>query len=154
MAKTLTMTPVEELMVRLFHAPRILVVEDSAMAETLLHSTYNCVVDSTKNWRDVVKLLMTRKYDLALLDLSLLGSAADVVLKALQRHCPATPIVVTKAGKEALDQLSSRMGPVTLFTAALTLSTLERLFRMFKIKARTQEMEHYCQQLQRVTATG
>lgn len=156
MAKNLNqMTPVDELMVRLFHAPRILVVEDAAApVEVLLHRNYDCTVDATTDGREAAKLLATQKYDLVMVDLALLNGTSEMVLKAAQKHCPDTPVVVTKIAEAEWDVLTHRVGPVTLFTAPLTLGVVEHLFRVFKIKARTREIAEYCQQLMGPQATA
>lgn len=58
------MTTVDELVVRLLHAPRVLVVEDKA-AElgAMLRQNYGCHVDETDSERRVGTLLITEKYD-------------------------------------------------------------------------------------------
>ena len=159
MAKNLNhlnqMTPVDELMVRLFHAPRILVVEDAtAPAELLLYRNYDCTVDTTMDGAAAAKLLATKKYDLVLVDLALLNGTSEMVLKAAQQYCPDTPVVVTKVAEAELDVLMHRVGPVTLVTAPLTLDVVAHLFRVFKIKARTREIAAYCCQLADLRATA
>lgn len=149
MAKNLNqMTPVDELMMRLFHPPRVLVVEDSlAPVEVLLHRGYECTVDTARTGEQAVKLLAAQKHDLVLIDLALLNGTSEMVLNAAQRYCPDTPVVVTKLDEKTLETLMKKVGPLTLFTAPLTLDSLEHLFRMFKIKARTKQIAEYCQQI-------
>lgn len=141
------MTPVDELMVRLFQPPRILVVNDAPTAvELTLRGNYDCTVDIAKTGVKAVRLLIAHTYDLVLIDLALLNGTSEMVLAAIKRHCPDTPVVVTKVDK-ATTELVQRAGPLTLFTEPLTLNALERLFRVFKIKARTKEIAGYCQQV-------
>lgn len=149
MAKNLRqMTPVDELMVRLFQPPRVLVVEDSqASVEELLHRNYECTVDTARTGVEAVRLLVEYKHDLVLIDLALLNGTSEMVLNAAQRYCPDTPVVVTKLDGNTLDTLMRKVGPFTLFIAPLTSDALEHLFRVFKIKARTKEIARYCQQV-------
>lgn len=158
MAKNLNkMTPVDELMMRLFHPPRVLVVEEaSSPVEVLLHRGYECTVDTARTGEDAVKLLAQCKHDLVLIDLALLNGTSEMVLAAAQRYCPDTPVVVTKLDEKTLETLMKKVGPLTLFTGPLTMDALEHLFRMFRIKARTKEIARYCQQMttQPVAVTG
>ena len=49
-----------------------------------------------------------------MVDLALLNGTSEMVLKAAQRHCPDTPVVVTKVAEAEWDVLIHRVGPVTL----------------------------------------
>lgn len=140
------MTTVEELLTRLLHAPRVLVVEDlAAPVEVMLRRNYDCFVDTTSDGLQAVRLLASEKYDLVLLDLGLLNGTGEFVLKTAQDKCPDTPVVATADNQTNIESLMAQVGSLTLINSPVTLSTVERLFRVFKIKARTRALAEFCQ---------
>lgn len=141
------MTTVEELIVRLFHPPRLLIVQDSAApVEALLHRNYDCHVDSTASGEEALKLLATQPYDLIMVDLALMNGTGKKVLQAAQRK--NVRVVVTRFDPADLSGMENTEA-VTLLTAPLTLSSIERLFRVFKLKAKTHEITQCCDNLMR-----
>lgn len=147
------MTPVDELLVRLFHAPRILVVEDmSVPVESMLHRNWDCSVDTTSDPAQAVKLMSVRKYDLVFLDLVLLNGTSRKVVEAARKYCPDTPVVAIKVSEARMSELLGQ-GPLTVM-GNLTVDAIAHLFRVFRIKARTVAIAEYCASLmkERVTA--
>lgn len=151
MAKAVNkMTPVDELMVKLFHPPRVLVVEDAASTEAILRRNYDCRVDTTRDGHEAAELLASQKYDLVLIDLVLLNGTSELVLKAVEKYAPDVPVVATRV--DNIDEVLANLDSVTLLKAPLTFEMLQRLFRVFKIKARTREIAEYCTDLARATS--
>jgi CheY-like chemotaxis protein len=147
------MTTVDELMVRLFHPPKILVVQDcAAPVEALLHRNYDCQVDVTTDGNEAARMLAAEKYDLVLIDLVLLNGTSELVLAAARKYRPEVPVVATKVNESNLDQLVEDAGTLTLLSTPVTLNAIERLFRVFKIKAKTREIAAYCTDLTRSSA--
>jgi DNA-binding NarL/FixJ family response regulator len=140
------MTTVDEIMVRLFKAPHILVVQDTtAPVVGLLHRNYECQVDATDRGDKAVKLLMEQKYDLVILDIALLNGTSRRVLAVVQEYAPSTPVVVTCVQEIDFREIA-KLGPFTLLSGLVTAEVIENLFRVFKIKARTREIAEYCAQ--------
>lgn len=145
------MTTVDEMMVRLFKPPRILIVQDaSTPVEQLLHRDYECSVDTTDGGDAAIRFLQDRRYDLVLIDIGLLNGTSRKVIQASQRFCPGTPVVVLKIAEVDLIEIVSGDGPLTVLAKPLTSDLLQTLFRVFKIKARTREIANYCAQAQTV----
>lgn len=141
------MTTVDELLVKLFHAPKVLVVDDMASAvAALLRQDYGCHVDTTDNGTDAIKMLTSGNYDFAVLDLELLNGTGEVVLQTAQIRCPATPIVVT-TGKTDVVKLLQQVTTLVLLRKPVTHDALDRLFYMFKIKVRSPAVAEYCERL-------
>jgi DNA-binding NarL/FixJ family response regulator len=123
------MTTLDELMVRLFKVPRILVVQDrAAPAVGLLHQTYECQVDMTDSGEQAIEYLMEHRYDLVIIDAELLNGTSRKVISVAQEFAPLTPIVASL---------------VTVLTGQITEENLARLFQVFKIKARTHALSDY-----------
>lgn len=140
------MTSVDELLLQLFRAPRVLVLESAdAPVEALLRRDYDCAVDSTADPAVASHLLRNQLYDLVLVDLSL-KEAVEPVLKMAQSACPDTPVVAMKDPAATVDNLLPPAGSLTLLSEPVSSTAVKHLFRVFKIKARTQEMAAYCQQ--------
>lgn len=149
------MTTVDELVVRLLHAPRVLVVEDKA-AElgAMLRQNYGCHVDETDSERRVGTLLTTEKYDLVLLNLSL--GNAEAILNMIKAACPATPVAVTQSVDADVTELVGHVGSLMLCACPVTPEVLDRLFRVFKVRVCTRAVTDYCEQLKsgQVSAAG
>lgn len=152
------MTSVDELLVRLFRPPRVLVVLDKPdSVEAMLRRNYDCEVDTARNGREASNLLSSRKYDLVLVDFVLLNGTSQAVLKVAQEHCPDVPVVATKVSEACFDDVMKSAMPVTLLNEPVTFNAIQHLFRVFKIKARTHEIAEYCVDLSRqhsAAATG
>lgn len=147
MAKNLKMTTVDELMTRLFKPPRILAVESAATVEALVCQSYSCRVDTAQDSESALRLLAANRYDLIMVDLVLLNGTGDNVLSEAHHRCPDTPVIVMRLSDSKAASLAHRTWPLTLLTAPLTSDAVDRLFRMFKIRARTKEIDSYCEQL-------
>lgn len=133
------MSSVEELVVRLFRAPSLLVIEldPEATVETVRRACDCCIVTVDDGER-VAEAVSKYTFDLVLLDLSVPGAA--VALNALRAHCPETPVVVV-SGWHDYDDI---MTDVTVVSRPLKVETVERLFKLFKIRARTRDVVDYC----------
>lgn len=147
------MTIADELMLRLFREPYILVVQDTAgPVEELLHRNYECHVDATDSGERAIGLLMEQRYDLVIIDMALLNGTSQKVLAAIQGFAPATPVVATHV--DGIDFADLRLLPVTVLSGSITAETVDYLFRVFKIKARTREIVEYCAHRHAVIAAG
>lgn len=134
----------DELLVRLFHAPRILVVEDAqASLKGLLHARWDCVVDTAGESVHAIKLIASRKYDIIILDIGLLNGTSNAVMGAAKANCPDTPLIVTRVDRSKLNEMLTQHGPLFMLSH-ITIDALEHLFRIFKIRARTQAVAAYC----------
>jgi len=144
------MTTVDELMVRLFHAPRILVVQDcAASVDVVLHRSFDCTVDVTTDGKAAAAKLATNKYDLILVDLVLLNGTSEQVLKAAEAFQPEVPVVATSIDEHTLEHVVAEGSTLTILSSPVTDMVIQRLFRVFKIKAKTHEMAAYCADLVR-----
>ena len=139
------MTTVDELLVRLLHAPRVLVVDSADALEAMLRQNYGCTVDAAADEKRVGTLLITEKYDLVLLNLSL--GAAEAILSMIKAVCPSTPIAVTVSADADVNELVSHVGNLMVCQSPVTPEILERLFRVFKVKVCTRAVTEYCEQL-------
>lgn len=150
------MTTVDELLIKLFHAPKVLVVEDMAdEVKAKLRDDYGCHVDTTDNGNRAIKLLLSGEYDLALLDLELLNGTGEAVLKTAQTGCPRTPVAAAVGQLSDAEQALRQLGTMLLLRKPVTHDALDRLFRTLKIKVRTPAVAEYCEHLSRsTTATG
>lgn len=141
------MTTVDELLVKLFHAPKVLVVDDMAgVLAAILRQDYGCHVDTTDNGNDAIKMLTSGSYDFAVLDLELLNGTGEAVLQTARTKCPATPIVVT-TGQTDVVSLLRQLDTLVLLRKPVTHEALDRLFYMFKIKVRSPAVAEYCERL-------
>jgi DNA-binding response OmpR family regulator len=71
--------------------PKALVVEDEALTRTLLAQllqSLECDVDLAANGEDALSLLLTRHYDIVLLDIMLPKMSGIEVMEALRRERP------------------------------------------------------------------
>lgn len=145
------MNTVDELLVRLFRAPRILVVEDglNASMEHILQTNYDCNVDSTSSGCTAIDMMTVKKYDLVYLDLGLLNGTGSTVVKSTQQLCPDTPVVVL-LGEQMMDfnEVMASVDSLTLLSQPATLEIVRHLFKVFKIKPRTKEIAIHCQRLE------
>lgn len=150
------MTTVDELLIKLFHAPKVLVVENVAdEVKAKLRDDYGCHVDTTDNGSRALKLLLSGEYDLALLDLETLNGTGEAVLKAVQIRCPRTPVAAAVGRLSDAEQMLRQIGTIILLRKPVTHDALDRLFRILKIKVRTPAVVEYCEHLsQSATATG
>jgi DNA-binding response OmpR family regulator len=146
------MTTVDELLVRLLHAPRVLVVEDKAdELGAMLRQNYGCHVDATDSERRVGTLLVTENYDLVLLNLSL--GCAEAILRTLKVACPETPVAVTLPADADVKELVGQVGTLMLCQKPVTSDVLEHLFRVFKLRVCTRAVTDYCERLKSGQAT-
>lgn len=150
------MTTVDELLIKLFHAPKVLVVANVAdEVKARLREDYGCHVDTTDNSSQVLKLLLSGEHDLALLDLETLNETGEAVLKAVQIRCPRTPVAAVVGQLSDAEQMFRQTGAIVLLRKPVTHDTLDRLFHILKIKVRTPAMVEYCEHLSRsATMTG
>ena len=150
------MTTVDELLLKLFHAPKVLVVESVADdVKAKLRQDYGCHVDTTDNSNRAIKLLMSGGYDLALLDLEWLNGTGEAVLKTAQTNCPHTPVAAAVGQVTDAEAMFRQLGTMLLLRKPVTHDALDRLFRILKIKVRTPAVAEYCEHLsQPTTATG
>ncbi len=127
-------------MVRLFKVPRILVVQDSSSPVVgLLHRKYDCQVDVTDSGIRAISYLHDQKYDLVIVDIELLNGTSRKVLAAVQECAPSMPVVATRV--KDFHELSPNL--VMVLSGQVTEQNLERLFQVFKIKARTRAIAEY-----------
>lgn len=137
------MTTVDEFMLRLFKAPRILLVlDDSAPVVELLHRRYDCDLDVTDSGEMAIQMVANHKYDIVIVDLALLNGTSQRVLTAVKKYAPTTPVVATKV-QGHFDE-AAKFGPLTVLSGPLTEQDIEQLFRVFKVKARTHDIAEYC----------
>lgn len=144
------MNTVDELLVRLFRAPSILVVEDrlSASMEHILQTNYDCNVDSTSSGHEAIGMMTVKKYDLVYLDLGLLNGTGSTVVKSTQQLCPDTPVVALLS-EQMLDfnEIMASVDSLMLLSQPATLEIVRHLFKVFKIKPRTKEIAIHCRHL-------
>ena len=139
------MTNVDELLLRLFRVPSILVVEDKPSAiDSALAKDYDADVDRTSSGHEAVQMLTSKKYDLIMVDLALLNGTSRKVLLAIKEVCPDVPVIVIKLGSENIVKLLNETGPLTVLSDPVSSDVMSRLFQLFKIKARTRDMTEQC----------
>jgi|PlaIllAssembly_1097288.scaffolds.fasta_scaffold00029_15 CheY-like chemotaxis protein len=148
------MTTVDELLVKLFHAPKVLVVDDAAgVLANILRQDYGCSVDTTDNGHEAIKMLTDGNYEFAVVDLELLNGTGEAVLETAHMKCPATPIVVTTAHTDVI-ALLQRLDTLVLLRKPITHEALDRLFYIFKIKVRSPAVVEYLTAMRPTVATG
>ena len=142
------MTVVTELLSQLLRPVRLLCIEDDTAFACALQKTlqtrYVCVVDSATTGEDAIEKVKSNRYDVVLLDLLLPGmSGVDVLrqLKALSKLIPV--IVITGNLGTPLAEEAAHCGVVTFVEKPFQVESLDEIFGLFKIKARTSENETY-----------
>jgi hypothetical protein len=129
------------MLVRLFRAPVVLVVEKpeekpEALVSGMLRRRYACEVVRVEAGENVPGLVQACQFDLILLAAGRVNDSLPLVLAALRQAGSYAPVVVLLEGQEeALPRLPSGCA-VTVINRPLTGPGLDSLLRQLKIKAR------------------
>lgn len=124
-----------DLLENLFKPAKILLLgsdnSGTVQFEDLVRKKYDCDID-----RGFAGVLNGKRYDLIVVGLSETGAVEDETIKALQ--ATGTPIVLLRSEEDVARV--PKLGPVLLMPSHLTAGDVDNMFCLFKIKARTSDM--------------
>jgi len=142
------MSAVEELLNKLLHPARLLLVKsDKRQADVLQHQLqqkYECEVDWVACGEEAKHRLGQNKYDLLLLEPMPQDMSAATVLRHAKRLAPNLPVVLVS--EQPYDRVAhevAQFGVVCGLIGPVKQSDIDEMFTVFKIRVRSRENARY-----------
>lgn len=136
------MSVVDSLLAQLLRTPHVLVLEDvDKHVQQELRSSYEVSIDAVSDERSAADLLRSKTYDLIILNAFAVREPFTIA-RALVTRNSSVPVVIVCRDAADLSSLVPLFETVTLADYPVKKVTLDRLMRIFRIKAKACDFDY------------